>query len=370
MLEDHLLYRVALLLAATLVLMTVAVLARVRGARLTGPGHLVETPVSLAALAGPIAAPSAATLPFIDPAIEVMTLAVYRRAFGATNFNYSILGEHRAVLERVRRELPAAAARREYFPRKPMIVPRLLSALKNSDSALKEIVGIIMQDPVLTGDVLRYANSPLYRITREPVDSIGRAVTLLGVDGLRALIATSVMQPVFQVPRGCFENFSATVWRQAQHAAFAAQVCARSAGNCDSFSAHLLALLFYMSHIVLFRMTAAGYVHAAGSLPRPEVFARLIDDCTEELAGRIATDWELPTPMITALAEHAARSPLEKMSPLAHALYFGRICGAASVAGDDTLSEEAFLQLLQRKGLDRPRAEALWRAAGAVDAAA
>lgn len=45
----------------------------------------------------------------------------------------------------------------------------------------------------MAGNGLRYANSPYYRVTKQPIDSIGGAVALLGMDGLRSLIATSVM---------------------------------------------------------------------------------------------------------------------------------------------------------------------------------
>jgi HD-like signal output (HDOD) protein len=365
MLPEDPLARMALLLSSTLAILGFAIAARMRHARVRrkSPSPAAGT----AELPAPAEAPAAAEpLSCLDPAIEVMTLAVYRRAFGTPNFNYAILGEHQEVLERVRRSLPLAATRREYFPRKPLVVPRLLAAIKNSDSSLKELVDIIMQDPVLTGDVLRFANSPFYRVTKEPIDSIGRAVVLLGMDGLRSLIATSVMQPVFQVPKGYFEGFSETVWRQAQHSALAAQTWARLTQGCDSFVAHLLALLFHMSHIVLFRMTVASYVQAAGSLPRAEVFARLIDECAEDLAGRIASEWELAPAMIDALQEHADRQNLDCMSPLGRALYFGRICGSASIAVEDgTISEDELLALLQRKGLGEAQARALWRATAA-----
>jgi HD-like signal output (HDOD) protein len=364
--HDELLTRIALLLAAILGVMAIALFARARGAR-SAPAARTSAPAPAAPAPAATPAPGGRTeIAWHDPVTELMTLAVYRRAFGIANFNYSVLGEHAGVMERVRRALPQAAERREYFPRKPLVVPRLLAAIRNSDSSLKELVGIIMQDPVLTGDVLRHANSPMYRVSREPVDSIGRAVVLLGMDGLRSLIATSVMQPVFQVPKGYFEDFSQTVWRQAQHSAVAAQAYARLKRDADSFSAHLLALLFHMSHIVLFRMSVASYVDAAGSLPRAEVFTRLIDECAEELAEHIAREWELPEAMTAALAEHVRRCPVERMSPLARALYVGRICGLAAIAVQEgALQDEEVLQLLQRKGLDAAGAAALWGATAA-----
>jgi HD-like signal output (HDOD) protein len=205
------------------------------------------------------------------------------------------------------------------------------------------------------------ANSAYYRISREPVETIGRAIVTLGTVGLRALVADSVMQPVFQVPRGYFEDFSPTVWRQAQHAAAAAQSYARATRSSDSFSAHLLALLFHMSHIVIFRVTVATYLGAKGALPRAEVFARLIDERSAQLACAIAREWDLPDTLVAALEEQVEQRAIGQLTPLALALYVGRICGAAIIATEDgAIGEAAVLELLERKHLPTDVAKTVW----------
>lgn len=364
------LIRVALLLAAIVLLMLLVVASRYRSARRSRASTPPLAPAANAA--GTASGGSTAVIPYADPALEVMTLELYRRAFGTTNFNYAVLGEHQGVMSAVRSAIGDAVTQREYFPRKPLIVPRLLAAMRSNDSALKELVDIIMQDPVLTGDVLRTANSPFYRLGKEAVDTLGRAVVILGIEGLRSVIATSVMQPVFQVPKGYFESFSGTVWGLAQRSALCAQAYARTLRDCDSFSAHLLSLLYHVSYIVLFRLTVAKYTAASGSLPRAEVFTRLIDEVAERLAGLIAIEWQLPDSMRTALAEHAERRDVSAMSPLARALYHGRLCGMGGMLVEENLqSPEEVLALLERKGIPADKAVAIWeltQAAGAQGA--
>ena len=354
------LIRVALLLAAIVLLMLLVLASRYRSARRNRPGGSQAVG---AAVTGSLSPSQGAGTPitYADPALEVMTLELYRRAFGTTNFNYAVLGEHQGVMNAVRSAVSDAVTQREYFPRKPMIVPKLLAAMRSNDSALKELVDIIMQDPVLTGDVLRTANSPFYRLGKEAVDTLGRAVVILGIEGLRSVIATSVMQPVFQVPKGYFESFSGTVWALAQRSALCAQAYARSTRECDSFSAHLLSLLYHVSYIVLFRLTVAKYTAASGSLPRAEVFTRLIDEVAERLAGLIAIEWQLPDTMRSALAEHAERRDVSAMSPLARALYHGRICGMGGMLVEENLqSAEEVLALLERKGIPADKAKDIW----------
>lgn len=364
MAQDELVMRIAVLLAAILLVMLVVFVSRLRHRqRERREAETWSLPVR-GGNPGPVVFGGGQSIPYADQGIELMVLEVYRKAFGTTNFNYVVLGEHEAVMSSVRASLAGAVGQREFFPRKPLIIPRLLAAIKNSESSLKELVGIIMQDPVLTGDVLRMANSPFYRIGKESIDTLGRAVVVLGMEGLRSLVASTVMQPVFQVPRGYFEGFSVTVWSLAQRAAIGAQSYARVTRECDSFSAHLLSLLYYLGYIVLFRLTVATYQQASGSLPRAEVFTRLIDERADMLAGLIAREWELPAPMREAIAEHTARVPLEAMSPLARALYFGRLCGMASLLEEYPGQEPSeLLALLERKGLSAEQAQALWNGA-------
>ncbi len=361
MAQDQLVMRIAVLLVAILLVMLVVLVARVRSRKAERRRAEIWAVPSRQSSGGTVAFGDGRIIPYADQAMELMVLEVYRKAFGTTNFNYVVLGEHETVMSAVRESLSGAVGQREYFPRKPLIVPRLLAAIKNSETSLKELVGIIMQDPVLTGDVLRMANSPFYRIGKESIDTLGRAVLVLGMEGLRSLVASTVMQPVFQVPRGYFEQFSVTVWSLAQRAALGAQSYARVTRECDGFSAHLLCLLYYLGYIVLFRLTVATYQQASGSLPRAEVFTRLIDERADILAGLIAKEWELPMPMRDAIAEHAARSAIGSMSPLARALYFGRLCGIASLMEEEFDQEPAeLLALLERKGLSAEQAQALW----------
>ena len=363
MAPDQFVMRIAVLLAAILLVMLVVVVARLRDRAQSGGRDGSWGLSQLLPQEGEHSFGDGLPIPYLDPSLELMTLEVYRKAFGTTNFNYAVLGEHEAVMASVRASLAQAVTEREFFPRKPLIIPRLLAAIKNSDSSLKELVEIIMQDPVLTGDVLRMANSSYYRVGKDPIDTLGRAVVMLGMEGLRSLVASTVMQPVFQVPRGYFEQFSVTIWSLAQRSALGAQAYARVTRDCDSFAAHLLTLLYHLGYIVLFRLTVSTYQQASGSLPRAEVFTRRIDERAEVLAGLIAREWELPVPLREALAEHAARRGVDAMSPLARALYFGRLCGMASILEEEHGQDPTeLLALLQRKGLPAPQAKALWSA--------
>jgi hypothetical protein len=136
--------------------------------------------------------------PYSTDAIQVACDECYKIAFGVKTFDYQIFGEHAAVMERIRESAAQSVHQRDYFPRRPMLLPRLMQALNDTESTRRTLVNLIVEDPALAGSVLQRANNALYRTSREPVDSLDRAVQTLGVDGLRGLMAVAILQPVFR----------------------------------------------------------------------------------------------------------------------------------------------------------------------------
>jgi hypothetical protein len=153
--------------------------------------------------------------PYSTDAIQSAQDECYKLAFGVKSFDYEILGEHAAVLDRVSESAEQSVHQREYFPRRPMLLPKLLQALNDTETSRRTLVDLIVSDPALAGSVLQRANNAFYRTSREPVDSLDRAIQTLGTDGPRGLIAVAILQPIFRLPRGSFENFADVTWEQA-----------------------------------------------------------------------------------------------------------------------------------------------------------
>jgi HD-like signal output (HDOD) protein len=215
---------------------------------------------------------------------------------------------------------------------------------------------------------LQRANSAAYRYSPEPVDSLDRAVVMLGIDGLRSLMATAILQPVFKQPKGYFDNFASITWEHARRAAAASEVCARAIGNADPFVAQLLGLLGPLARIVLFRLTMETYREHAGILPRAEVFIRAIQLQGPNVAGFIAKTWELSDPSILALQEQADKISPVAMSSLGQATYFGELCGAlALLAKRGSYSVEGAQAMLMQQGLPREATLETLNAAMAAD---
>jgi HD-like signal output (HDOD) protein len=309
----------------------------------------------------PKTAEAVAATPYSTDATEKALSDCFRLAFDVAHFDYQIAGEHAAVLKSVADSIEASVHQRDYFPRRPMLLPKLLQALNDSESTRNDIVRLILEDPTLAGNVLQRANSAFYRRTPEPVENIHRAVAMLGVEGLRGLMAAAILQPVFRVPPGYFENFATVTWEQAEFTASASEKCAKMIPDVDPFVAQLLGLLRMLANIVLFRLTMDKYRDQPHVLPRSEVFIKAIQTHRDRMAGLIAATWELTDVSMRTLKEQEQRVAPSQMSPLGRCIYFGELCGALATLTAHDLSTDADAHaLLKAQGLDPNLGLALW----------
>lgn len=306
-------------------------------------------------------------VPFSTEATRYVAAECFGLAFNVAWFDYQITGKHAEVLDKVGQSLDESVHERDYFPRRPLMLPKLLQAINDSESTRKELVHLILEDPTLAGAVLQRANSAYYRSSPEPIESLDRAVFMLGTDGLRGLMAAAILQPVFRVPRGYFENFADITWKQAERTAIAAEAHAKAAADTEPIVAQLLGMLSSLANIVLFRITMDKYREHPEVLPRAEVFIKAMQLHRARIAGLIAQTWQLTDVSVAAFTEQQLQIVPSQMSPLGRCLYFADLCGALSMlAAHGSYSPEAAQALLIEQGADREIARSIWRAAASI----
>jgi HD-like signal output (HDOD) protein len=211
----------------------------------------------------------------------------------------------------------------KYLPRRPSLLPRLMSAIHNDTTSIREISKIIGEDGTLLGGMLKLANSTAYRMSsNKPIDSLEKAVARVGTDGLRSLVATALLHPVMTRTQGPFSSFAEATWEHSQYAASCAELHAARIECVDAFSARLLSLLLGLASNAVFRI--AREQGAGANDIRPAAMAQLLDDWMQPTAQRIAKNWQLPPEQCAALSAPAVPG-------LARSLRFGRLAGALLV---------------------------------------
>lgn len=281
--------------------------------------------------ASPLASPAASSSGTNSKSTGLSPAEILARlhelAFGINPLELPPPAIYQEVATETRIAVEQAANEPRYTPRRPMLLPQLMRAVNDSDVSRRELATLIVQDPALTGNLLKLANSSFYRVSAEPVESIDRAIALLGTEGIRSLIATAVMQPVFRVAGGEFARFPEIAWDHTFRSGTAAAAHAAMVEHDDPFAGQLLALVNGLATIVVFRIALDRYAAHPGLRPNAAVIASLLNAHTAELARDIAASWELSERMLAALEEQMPGTTRES-SPLGRSLSTGRLLGA------------------------------------------
>jgi HD-like signal output (HDOD) protein len=262
--------------------------------------------------------------------------AMYELAFGSQALQAPPQQELRIIGENGAEVFEKLATDPKYVMRRPMMLPQLLRAVHDKRSTSHQMANIFARDPALAGNLLKVANSPVYRGgSEDPVESLDRAVAVLGTDGLHSLIATALVQPVFKLAATHYPRFPEIVWEHTFRAASAAESHAAQVENGDPFAAQLLALTMGLGAIVVYRIVIdRSRTLLDGRAPHPAVIISLIDSQCAGVAKRVAASWELSDRVLTALEEQRPRARSQEAqgpTPLGRSLAFGRKLAALAV---------------------------------------
>jgi HD-like signal output (HDOD) protein len=209
------------------------------------------------------------------------------------------------VRQVVEQQLRNGDLRRAAVPRLPTVIPLLLKQLRDPNASARDYVAVIRQDPVVAAAVLTFANSAYFNPYRKPVDNFEQAVATLGINGLRLVLSTAVLQPIV---RGGGESVPQRVWEQS----FACAICCQQLAEreqLDIFKAYLAGLVHNIGVVTIYNQTQQqSQQHLPTAQPGFNLLLQLIDQWSQPLAYWIAQDWQLPVEIVRALGAQGEKS--------------------------------------------------------------
>ena len=327
--------------------------------------------------AGATAAPDGAATAMPADALEPRTVMaepppmrpLLRRMYAAVMDTPS-LAEADAAIDPAQATVLASAVsaldhvdmRPQLLPRRPHLLPQLMRAVNDPDASGRGIAAIIAQDPALAANLLRIANSALYRPQGGPLESLERAVVHIGTEGVRQIVAAAVMQPVLSLEGGLYARLPAAVWDYALCTATAAAAYVLERGG-DTLSAQLAGLLQGLGAVGILRVLRDAYAEQPSVPYSLEVAATLVDRHTAAVAKTIATAWELPAQLGTALDEQRPEHDSTLLATsLGRALRYGRLAAALAMLTRHGAETEAHaLSVLATLEPDEAANAALWQ---------
>ena len=208
-------------------------------------------------------------------------------------------------------------------PRLPRLYRDLVQRLESPDSDLETVAQLLASDPASCAALLKCANSALYGLPRQ-VSSGFDAVMTLGMEQTKAIVLYSQLLGQFDAA-SCPEFSADHLWQHAlQTASFAGWITKEETGSQPAADeAYTAGLLHDLGKLILAANLPAEFGAVilkarAQRKPLREMEQETFGTTHAELGALLMARWELPFPIVEAIAWHHA--PLGSASKLFTAL--------------------------------------------------
>ena len=319
-----------------------------------------KTRRSPAASVGPVAAASdAPRLSDLDASLlqsvnKATADRLWAYCYGAATKSRSTQRMDELVRNNVIAVLQVDALANNYFPRRPTLMSELLRALDDPGTASGKLSRMIAHDPVLTADILRLANSSLYRVSAHPIETVQRAVAVCGVDALRGMLAAAMMRPVFKATSKNFPRVPRALWTRTERAARAAELYALATHPDRRFESQMAVLVNALGPLVVYSAVVDVYSRNTLFHPNAALCVALTSELAPQLACRVAHDWQMSPSLIEVLEGSGDKS-------LTNALHMGELLGTLAFLESQTVvSRKERSGVLLSAGAPENFADSLW----------
>lgn len=231
-----------------------------------------------------------------------------------------------------------ALARTPNLPTLPDVTLRIIQLANSPDTSVQQMTAVVSTAPVLALTMLRVVNSAFYGLPGR-VTTIERAVSLLGVTGVRNLAIATSMSRVF-TGHALTATFSpAALWSHSLAVATATQLLAARARHPhpdEAFLSGLIHDLGFMIELHTDRHALTRVVQRLDADPTGHVL-----DIERDEFGATHVDfgvglcdrWHIPAVLTRAMAGHHAPLSLDAgMRDLAALVFLGDVAATHSVS--------------------------------------
>ncbi|MFT3816367.1 MAG: HDOD domain-containing protein [Rubrivivax sp.] len=190
-------------------------------------------------------------------------------------------------------------------PRPPRLLHHLLSPDFFGGASSAQLVDLISAEPLIAAKVLAAVNSPLYGLGRA-VDSIGQAVTYLGLNTVRSLCLQYIVRSSFLSDTPERKRLLEETWTASAMASELAQRLTQAVGADDRGSLVSAVVLSFLGRVALVATTPRGILAtlpSRGLLARERAEQQRLGLCAAEIGRLLMTDWGLPPGLVADAAD-------------------------------------------------------------------
>lgn len=189
----------------------------------------------------------------------------------------------------------------------PEVFIKVNEMVNDPASSAVDMGRVISQDPALTARLLKVANSPLYGFPSR-IDSISRAITVIGMRGIRDLVLATESVRLFSRLATDFLDMD-DFWR---HSIYCAVLARQLAGRCNALHVEpffIGGLLHDIGQLIILNklpeMAREAHLRAKDNgLPLAEVEHEIMGFDHAQVGAELLQRWRLPANILQAVAFH------------------------------------------------------------------
>lgn len=190
----------------------------------------------------------------------------------------------------------------------PHIVARLVRLVNDEESTLRDFEEVIRLDPALVARLLTLVNSSYFGLRRK-VDSISRAVALLGMKNLHNIAVTDALKGMLRSHSGTTEFSPQRLWVHSAASSICCKMIAERIFTINGDDAYLCGILHDIGLIVEMETEEEKFLQLIDQLVVDgpsiiELEQQLFQTDHCQIGSILAKEWSIPDPIADAIRDH------------------------------------------------------------------
>ncbi len=190
----------------------------------------------------------------------------------------------------------------------PHVVTRVVQLVNDEESTLQDFEEVIRMDAALVARLLTLVNSSYFGLTRQ-VDSISRAVALLGMKNLHNIAVTDAIQGMIRNNAGTTEFSPQRLWLHSAASSICCKMIAERIFTINGDDAYLCGILHDIGLIVEMETEGETFLKIIEQLATDgpsiiELEQDLFQTDHCQLGYIMAKDWRISDPIAEAIRDH------------------------------------------------------------------
>ena len=240
------------------------------------------------------------------------------------------------------------------------VVTRIIAVINDPESTAKQLVDIILTDPPLAANVLKFVNSAHFAPRRRIAD-IQQAVIFIGFNALKELALNQKVCEIFQKAVNIEGYSRQALWRHSVAVAQFAKMIYRREFAERGENVYAVGLLHDLGIIIEDQFRNPSLVESLQlvnkeNLPLWKAEQRTLGYDHSQIGAHVSLDWDLPEEIVHGIAYHHRPDKAPASSQrLAACLFIANHCCQAAEIGycDSPLeNEDLYAECIDRLSVD------------------